>query len=255
MSRGALLTGIAGGIVGSITGIIGIIWIMVSTKLAIDIYNYIQLVMGLSAFYGIHIFALTPLPNSIFQFITLSIVFAGFLIMSGILIGVGFHGLYKAGGGTMGRVGFVSGIMGTATGSLFILLGNVITSTKVMYLFLVSIFIGFTGILPVPLSTPNLFVVGIGMIALAVTFFTLGVSSIVVRETTINSAASAAAGVLSIVGACLLILYTLVQYEASSLALLGGIMSFIGFALIFVAFILWTVVFTSSRDILPIKRI
>ncbi len=249
MPRGALLTGAAGGILGSITGITGVLWIIVNINFAVDIYNYSEMLGLFSQLYGLWALAMIPYPSSGFLFSTLTLLLAIFIIVSCILLGAGFYGTYQAGGGVMGVVGLIFGIIGGSAGGLFILLGNFITSAKLVPLFVVPIFEGFEGIIPYPVFTPNTPIIWLGLMVLTVSFILLGVSSIVVREITANSSASMAAGILSIIGACFLVLYVLMQFEFPPLAILAGILTLVGFILIFVAFVIWAVVFATSRDI------
>lgn len=149
----------------------------------------------------------------------------------------------------MGIVGLIFGMIGGVIGPLFILLGNIFTSTMVVPVFIAPLFDPFAGVLLVTLSVPSYIVIWLGMMVLTVTFILLGSSSIAVRETTNSSSAALAAGILSIIGACFLAFYIFVQGYVPILAIIGGIFALTGFTLIFVAFILWTVVFFSSRDI------
>lgn len=236
MSRAAILTGTAGGIIGTITAGIGIIWSLATiivTSANGFLWYHLKLVENLAIlsdefwlYFSLYMFELYYFSmitgDEAFPLILL-VVLGILLIVSCILTGVGFYGVYKAGGGAMGLVSFIFGIIGGA------LAGN--------FLFLEGIFGALTLPSPIGLYFPG----WIGMVVLGVTFIIFGVSSIVVRETTTRPRASVAAGILSIVGACL--------FFPSLLGLYGLIMVMVGFALMFVAFLLWAIVFYSSRDI------
>nr|MDO8081409.1 hypothetical protein [Candidatus Freyarchaeota archaeon] len=233
MSRGALLTGTAGGIIGTITAAIGIIWSIIDVQLIITLFRYSTPLYLSDAFLYNNLsiiltFAAAPSTSPLLFFV-FSLVLGILLIVSCVLTGVGFYGLYQAGGDAMGVVGLIFGIVGGAAGGTLIILGNTILSSAPLsgtsFLF----------------STPNYSVIWKGMIMLAVTFILLGSASIVVRGTTTRSGTSVAAGILSIIGACLFFLFFLGDF--------GSIIALVGFGLIFVAFILWAVVFYSSRNI------
>ncbi len=247
MSKGALLTGAVGGIVGAITAVIGIIWSLVQLSLASAITYFqeaVQNFYGALAFAGFNI-ELVNVPLIVSEyfytyskvplFSVFSLILAVLFIVSGVLTGVGFYGVYKSGGGAMGVVGLIIGVIGGSVGGTLIILGNIASS---------FIFSTMPFILPIP----NYLVIWGGMIILAVTFVMLGSVSIVVRNSTAHSSGATAAGVLSIIGACFLLPYILVSF-GYIWALIGVGLIFISFALIFVTFILWTVAFYSSRNI------
>nr|MDO8079480.1 hypothetical protein [Candidatus Freyarchaeota archaeon] len=98
-----------------------------------------------------------------------------------------------------------------------------------------------------PVSTPNYGFIWIGFIILTVTFIMLGAASIAVRGETGNSSASTSAGIVGIIGACFLVPFGLIMV-VPAVPWLAGVFTLVGFALIMVAFILWAVVFFSSRE-------
>jgi len=238
LSRGALLTGTAGGIIGTITAGIGVIWCIIDILLYAALMTYINfaiqfyefgfiflLMHNYLGYYLLMILMVAATPtSSLALFFVFSLLLGVLLIVSCILTGVGFYGVYKAGGGAMGVVGLIFGIIGGVLGGLLILLGNMLMTP-----------------VTIGASEPNYLFIWIGFIILALAFILMGTASIVVRDATANSSASVAAGILSIIGACLFFPYIL--------GILGDIMALIGFGLIFVAFILWAVVFYSSRNI------
>ena len=237
MSRGALITGTTGGVIGAITAAIGIIWLSILNTFQTEIYNYLaQIGTYLSTLVPFSIFYGEPFPFPIIPFLPSwslfglsSSILAVFFIVSGILIGIGFYGTYKIGGGAMGVVGLILGIIGCTLGALQIILGNLLTATQFIPMPITPYII--------PVILPNFTIMWIGFMVLGVTFILLGSASITVREMTMNPSASQAAGILSIIGGSLFLLCVL---------FLGGIL-FIGFILIFVAFILWAAVFYTSR--------
>jgi hypothetical protein len=232
LAKAAFLTGIFGGIIGSVTAGIGIIW-GISSVLLINELN--------TTFVAIY-----PVPQNEPLFILLSILLAILLVVSGVLTGVGFYGMYQTGGGAMGVVGLISGIIGSSLGAFFIFLGNIITGTK--YVFNIDfILYGFTSSPPplfIMISTmvvPQFFFIGVGVIIIAITFIMFGATSIAARKTTTRPSVSIATGILSVIGGCFLLPYIL--------GVLGGILAQIGFGLLFIAFVLWAVVFYSSKQI------
>ncbi|MEM2145803.1 MAG: hypothetical protein QW279_10605 [Candidatus Jordarchaeaceae archaeon] len=181
MSRGALLTGTAGGIIGTIDSAIGIIWCV---AFFIMPRNYLWFYTGPSTFT-----------------IVISILFMALLLVALILTGIGFYGLYTIGGHSMGVVALIFGIIG---GAAFLILG------------LVDLFAG------------SYVLTAVGLLILLVSFIIIGVASIVMREVTMNPSAALAAGILSIIG-----------------GIFAG--AIIGFGLLFVAFLLWAIVFYNTE--------
>lgn len=187
MSRGAILTGFAGGIIGAITSALGIVWFAVALSMAANFWVSI-----FSPFLGVD-----PL------ILALVMIVAILFVVTCILVGVGFYGIGQIGGGSMGTAALIVGIvLGSAAGVLLIL---------GVYAFSL-------------LST-------ISYVVLGVTFIIFGAASISMREFTMRPSASMAAGIIGIIGGVLVIL----------LGVLGD-------ALMFVSFIIWAVVFYSSRE-------
>jgi len=246
LSRGALLTGTVGGIIGTITAAIGMICIFILNSLLTEINDYLaRLSLYLASqfgplfepwpqLYGLPIPYPIPFFPSTSLFGVSSFTSAIFLIVTGILIGIGFYGTYKIGGGAIGVVSLVFSIIGITSGALFIIMGNLTTGYTAPY-----ITIGEYSYPNLPVPTQNFSVIWIGFVILGVTFLLLGYASISVREMTEKPSASYAAGILSIIGAIVFITSWLIW----------PIIVIIGFGLIFVAFILWTVIFYSSRNI------
>jgi hypothetical protein len=245
LARVAFLTGAVGGIIGSIAAGLGIIWSMVFMIFAVEFRNYIQYLL---ASYTPLIIFFIPYPSSSFLFSSLLLMVSLLLIVAGVLSGVGFYGVYKVGGGAMGMVGLIFAIVGSVLGVLFIITG-VLTQAyyyaPVLYLFSYPPYYLFY-IYEVP--TPNYLFIWIGFIILTVTFIVLGAASIAVRGETANSSASVAAGIVGIIGACFLVPFGLIMF-LPAVPWLAGVFTLIGFASIMVTFILWAVVFFSSREI------
>lgn len=179
MGRGALLTGTAGGIIGTISSALGIAWTAVYLAIASS-WSFL--------FYG---------PSA--ALVIFGILFMILGIVALILVGIGFYGLYSLGGSSMGVVALIFGIIGAA-GYVIMVLG------------------GFGG---------GILVI-IGWLILLVSYIIIGAASITLREITTNPGAALAAGILSII---------------------GGIFSIglIGFGLLFVAYLLWAIVFYKTE--------
>jgi hypothetical protein len=255
MARATLLIGGIGGIIVALAGFTGIIWSITDMSYVSEISSAISLFttgilpIGLILLYGslplffnpsaiilgvIFSQALTPsagLWNS------LSLILALLLLVGAILIGVGFLGMYRAGGGAMGVVGLAFGIIGGVAGSLFLFLGSTATITTPLVVI---------GYFTVSITTPLYLLIFIGFAILGVSLILIGVTSIVVREITEYSAAAVAAGILSIVGGCFLFPYIL---DYALLSVFGGIFALIGFVLILAASVILSVVFFASRNI------
>lgn len=231
MTKNLFLTGTAGGIIGSITAVIGIIWSIIDIRFHTDLTNYLSSMSSLRFFLGPYASLIPPYLASEPTLLLFSFLLAVFLIVTGILIGVGFYGTYKIGGGAMGVVALILGIIGSILGAFQIILGNLLTATQFIPITITPYII--------PVILPNFTIMWIGFMVLGVTFILLGSASITVHEMTMNPSASKAAGILSIIGGSLFLL---------SILFLGGII-LIGFILIFIAFTLWSIVFYSSREI------
>jgi hypothetical protein len=255
MSRTTLLTGTAGGVMGAIMALLGMTWSII-TILLIGETNQNIIVASLLAY---NVPLLQPLISTsmLLWFSVFSLILAIFLIVSGILTGVGFYGLHTAGGGPMGVVGLILSIVGSSAGAAFIILGSILfspiyipsyysTSTSTGTSTMFSFF---------PVIVPAFLIVWIGVLILTGTFIVLGVASIAVRRVTNRTGLAATSGILSIVGGAFLFLYTLFAIGTSSvgyLSLIGGtamagiFFTLIGFVLLFIAFLMWAIVFYSS---------
>lgn len=246
MPKRALLVGTAGGVVGVLTATMGITWSFILDTFLTEINNYLsRLSLYLASqfgplfapwpqLYGLPIPYPIPFFPSASLFGLSSFVLSIFLIATGILIGVGFYGTYKIGGGAMGLVGLVFGIIGVPSGALFIIMGNLTTGYTAPY-----ITIGEYSYPNLPVYEPNFPVIWIGFVILGISVLLLSSASISVREMTEKPSAFYIAGILSIMGAIVFITGWLIW----------PVIMIIGFGLIFIAFILWACVFYSSRNL------
>jgi hypothetical protein len=268
MSRSALLSGTIGGIIGVITASLGVSWLFVFDSISSDIGIYVSLLgiyfTGLFGTYtigGVKQFQSFPYPIPYFPSWSLfgvsSLILAAFLIMTGILIGAGFYGMYKIGGGAASVIGMVSSVIGITAGALSIVMVNLTAGYEQTWLM-----VGqgeASGMVPFfPVLTPNFPFIVIGFIILGFTFIMLGSASISIREMTEKPRASQAAGILSIGVAVFIVLCSLLG-SIPVRGILGGLSNnitfgiffggIIGFLPILIAFILWAWVFYSSRNL------
>jgi hypothetical protein len=243
LARGALLTRTVGSIIGALCGFIGIVWSITDIHYISEIWSALS--GNSSLFFTILYFNLPFSQYLIFatifgQLLTpsaglfsgLSMILALLLLVGCILTGIGFYGMYQAGGGAMGVVGLAFGIIGGVAGSVLLILGNVMAIRTMIDIF-------------VWVTVPQYLFIFIGFVILGVSFILMGSASIVVREATAHSGAAAAAGILSIIGGSLLFIYVLALFSI----IIGDIFTMIGFILILTAFILWTAVFYGSRNV------
>lgn len=239
LSRGALLTGTAGGIIGTITAVIGIIWSIIAFQYLTSIseakinYTIFSYLMG--SFYAVGL-AMNPNETYSLIFLVLSITLLIFLVVTGILVGVGFYGVSAVGGGGMGVVALIFSIIGFIGAGLLILLGNLITTREYTLIFDFPLDVTSFGFAGIPV--PNFLTIGIGFLILGATVIILGTANIAMRNSTAMPAASTAAGIISIIGASFFLIG----------ALNLPILLLIGFIMIFVASIFWAIVFFTSRD-------
>jgi hypothetical protein len=193
--------------------------------------------------------AFPPLYSpSWFSFGVSSFILAILLIVTGILIGIGFYGLHTEGGGAMSVVGLISSVVGFTLGALLIIIGNLTTGYTYAGIFLEL------SIVPVlPVLIPNFSFIGLGFVVLGFTLVLIGSASISasVRDMTESPSVCSAAGIISIVGALAFFFGSFMFGSAgviSGLNTSGGYVLGFGLIFIFVAFILWAVVFYSFRN-------
>jgi magnesium-transporting ATPase (P-type) len=151
--------------------------------------------------------------------IVLAILFVSLLLVSCILTGIGFYGMYTVSQSAMGIVGLAFGIIGGVSTTIIILIG-LFTNPSISFQSYVL---------------NSLYWNWLAFIILGVSFILMGSASIVLREYTMRSTAAYAAGILSIIGGIAFILYILL------------LTFFVGLALVFVAFLLWAIIFYSTE--------
>jgi hypothetical protein len=181
------------------------------------------------------------------MFYLLTILLMALLMATGILVGIGFYGTYRIGGGAMGAAALITSVTGVEIGSIIIFLGSFVFTETDYEIIQTNYLVPYinqptapASYALAPITQPGFLPIWLGSIILGVTFIVLGVASIKVREITIHSGAAMAGGILSIIGGALLIVSPYV---------LMIIFGFVGFVLLFVAMILWSVVFYSLRDL------
>jgi len=227
VSKAAFQTGIVGGMAGVVASGIGIIWgFMSMSSHPMNQFMYAMNIVFNSFSTDVYFFPVQE-PANYGLLILLSVALAVSLIVACVLTGVGFYGFYSTRGGSRGVVSLLSIATGSALGALLIVFGTV--SLRAEYYFMPW------NVIPLLITLSQEYtIIGMGMIILAATFILLGVTSIVLRENTTMPSDSMGAGILSIIGACLLIPH-----------ILGSPLTFIGFAVVLVAFVLWARVFYS----------
>lgn len=233
------------------------LWSQITLQLAINITDYplqIILAASTSAEYALALRTVVPFTGLLVygSYVSYSWTLAISLIVSCILLGVGFYGMYKAGGGAMGAVGLVLGIIGSIAGALLIILGTFTIRVPQFGI------LGYSELLFGIITTniPSFTFTWIGLLILAAIFIVFGVASITARSATRIPALSVISGIVGIVGACLFFLYSMFVQEITTGILVNplsgsavaGIQSTIfGFIVIFVASILWSVLFYSTK--------
>lgn len=254
MSRAKFLTGTVGGLIGIIMAGIGIVWSIITLLFVMDLFAYFDNLMWWSGWLlSIYAVFLVPYPASGLWFNLSSFIVVLFLIVSGVLLGIGFYGLYTVGRKRMGIVGLIFSTIGSISGALLIYLGNTISNIEPIAVYVTRLWEPVNPVTaPWFVTTPNFFLIWIGLVILSVTFIVIGAASITTSGIVTRPSAFKAAGIVSIIGACFFFPYfltTLIGTEKPLVALLGPILEIVGFALIFVAFILWSIIFYSSREI------
>ncbi len=201
-----MLTGTAGGIIGTITMFIAIIWSIVYPLYWLDLISYGSNLEYLSVYTGWPAIFVMPYPyytESLFFVLVLLLVVL--LIVTSILVGIGFYGTYRIGGGAMGTAALIVSIIGTTIAAIIIFLGS--TALKDIYHQFINIYPypwatpeEMFSYLYLPVYLPGFLWIWLGCIILGVTFIVMGAASIVVREVTGHSSSGMAGGILSIIG-------------------------------------------------------
>jgi len=253
LSRAHLISGAVGGIIGAVTAGVGMVWSVANTLFLIDFLHYVTYLKFNSVFFGFLSTFIVQYPPSGFSFNVLSYVLAILLVVSFILSGVGFYGVYRGGEGSAGLLSLTIGIPGGTLGAILLILGNTLQQMEYVIInYCPSLYYICVG--PFFVYEPNYLLIWIGMVVLAITFILFGSVSVAVSGSTASPQVALAAGILSIIGACLLFPYGLsavghgVFPAYNPVSVVGSIFAFLGFAVILVAFVLWAVVFYSSKE-------
>lgn len=262
MARATLSLGITGGLIGSIAAIIGVIWCLYSTIFLMEYSHYTVDILIYTFYFGgamipvgdytifvaSNVYPLLPIHSASASLSMWTMILGIFLVASGVLIGTGFFGMYRASGSSMGVVGLITSIVGSSVGSLLIYLGVISQQLQILYS---TTYFFFIFIIPIlyfvqHILIPNFLYIWLGLTVLGVSFILLGVCTISLSKHTGNVWASKAAGILSIIGGVLLFPYILVWFRVADTV--GSAIALIGFLVILITFILWAAVYYSSRN-------
>ncbi|MEX2722862.1 MAG: nitrous oxide reductase family maturation protein NosD [Candidatus Freyarchaeota archaeon] len=245
-SRDAFLTGAAGGIMGALTAVGGTVWVIKVYNLLSEINIYLAqlsyytwilapwMAFQSYLYHGEPIMALPFFYSSVPLFLELSFMMCVFLIVTSVLVAIGFLGTYDIGVGAANITGSVLGSIGIISGALLIIVGNLTVGYKYASAPMEMASVPF---LPVP--TLNFQIMWVGFTVLGLAFIVLGSAGYSIRDMTNSPDACQAAGILCIIGAIFFII--------------GGyvwpLILIIGFAPVLLAFILWSRVFYSSKEL------
>ncbi len=254
MSRRLMLTGTVGGVIGTITGSIGILWIatyfIFLNKLS---YEYTFSVICFLYLFGPFIgqFFFPSLFPAFLElvFLILTILLGISLIITSIMVGLGFYGLSEQGAGGIGGAALITGVSGTSVAAILLVLADTVFREfhlSSLYLFYYPYYY-----YPIYLYiyTPGSLFIWYSLIVLGITFFVLGLVSVLARDSTPSLNSAVAAGILSIIGGILLIQcsYTFILTNFSLIIpgyLYLGIPSF---ATLIACGIFWAYMFHSSK--------
>ncbi|MFB0559989.1 MAG: hypothetical protein ACETWM_01970 [Candidatus Lokiarchaeia archaeon] len=243
MAERRLLTGIAGGIIGAITAVIGIVWSVLyfiflnGTIYPITLYE--SDLIGGSFYFDIYFVPYPSYDSGFSLFLVFSIIICTLLIVTSLLTSVGFSGLYEVGAGKGGVYTLIVGNAGIFSAALLILIATLTTTVEVQAQ---SVSFGAIWIDLLIAITQNWFYFKLGFFVLAVALIILGSASLYIRNMITNPALPTAAGIVSPLGAFFLIIGALVFTM-----IFGAILVLVGFIILTFFFIAWTVVFYSSR--------
>ncbi|MFB0562840.1 MAG: hypothetical protein ACETWM_16705 [Candidatus Lokiarchaeia archaeon] len=277
MSKEPEYSGVTGGVLGIITAIVGLLWIVVLLSFIPDLMNYANIVnfmagppiFGLSVYNGIIASLIVPYPTSYNLLVMMSIIVVVPLMVFGASIGLGFRRLLK--GGAVGSLYFACGLVGLLIAVVLILMG-VMFQTTIIHQFL--ILHGLTAIFT-PIRIPEFLYTWMGLIVLGIVLIILGVASVRVRHSVERRDSALAAGALSIVSGAVftlhvfaLIIYSIQLAFFSEMLLmalilpigismtgvvlsgvgLSIILSLIGFGILLVVSVLWTRIFLATNS-------
>ena len=291
MSKETNTRGIIGGVLGIITSVAGLVWVATLIIFMYDLMNYAAIVnfiagfpipiFGLSVFNGIIVSLIVPYPTSVNLPVITSIIFVGFLIVFGAMVGLGFRfysgSRFSAFGATVilkrrvgGSLYFACSLIGALIAGILIFMGGIFQTT-IVYNFLRI----YGSTIFTPIRIPELLYTWMGLAVLGVVLIILGVATIRIRGLVKWSDFAMVTGALSIVGGSVFDLLVLVGIIYSTQlasfwnqllialifpmgasmtsAVLSGfefsvILSLVGFGMLLVVSALWTRIFLATNS-------
>ncbi len=293
MSKATNTRGIIGGVLGIITSVAGFVWIATLMIFMSDLMNYASLVnfiagfpipiFGLSVYNGIVVGLIVSYPTSVNLPIITSTIFVGFLIVFGVMVGLGFRfyegSKFSAFGATVimkrsvrGSLYFACSLIGALIAGILIFMGGVFQTT-IVYNFLRI----YGSTIFTPIRIPGLLYTWLGLAVLGVVLIILGAATIHIRGLVKWRDFAMVTGALSIVCGAVFDLLILVSIIYSTqLASFGNqllialnypmsvsmtnavlnsfefsvILSLVGFGMLLMVSALWTRIFlaTSSSE-------
>jgi hypothetical protein len=278
-------------VLGVITSFAGFAWIASLTIFMTNLSNYAEIInfaagfpipnFGLSAYNGIILGLIVPYPDSVNLPVITSIIFMGFLIVFGLMLGLGFRfysgSSFSAFGAQVimkrsirGSLYFACSLIGALIAGILIFMGG-ISQTTIVYNFLRT---SLTDIFT-PLRIPEFMYTWMGLVVLGVVLIILGLATIRIRGLVKWRDFAMIAGVLSIVCGAVFDLFVLVgilhntqlayfwnqllialSYPMSASMTsavlssfeLTAILSLVGFGIMLVVSILWTRIFLAPSS-------
>lgn len=194
----SLRVGLAGCVAGVLMSFLGVIWSIVASR-TLEVFP-----VGLVTWWGgaLRLYVQSTY-FSLWFFLIFTIVFGAFLILTGLMVGVGFYGFYKLTGRPSNLVGVVSGIILPLVAFPLMLMSSLSVANAGMGPYFPPTPNTFTYVL---WFRPDGFYLGLSFVLLAAFFSTLGVTLYLVRSSTTNPSLSSNSGKISlIVGGLLLI--------------------------------------------------
>jgi hypothetical protein len=289
MSKETNTKGIIGGVLGIITSVAGFAWISSLMIFMSDLMSYASIVnfiagfpipiFGFSVYNGIVVGLIVPYPASVILPIITSIIFVGFLIAFGVIVGLGFRfysgSSFSAYSATVimkrnvrGSLYFACSLIGALIAGILIFMGGIFQTT-IVYNFLMI----YGSTIFTPLRIPEFLYTWMGLVVLGLVLIILGMATIRIRGLVKWRDFAMVAGVLSIVGGAIFDLLVLViilystqlasfgnqllialSYPMSASMTTGVLNSFefsvmlslVGFGMLFLVSILWTRIFLAS---------
>lgn len=268
---------------GIVTSVAGFVWVATLLIFMSDLMSYAAIVnfiagfpipvFGLSVFNGIVVSLIVPYPASVNLTIMASIIFVGFLIVFGVMAGLGFRfysgSSFSAFNATVilkrnfrGSLYFACSLIGALIAGTLIFMGGILQTT-IVYNFLII----YGSTIFTPIRIPEFLYTWMGLVVLGVVLIILGMATIRISGLVKWRDFAMVAGVLSIVCGAIFGLLVLVGIIYSTqLAYFGNqlliafsyptnasmadavnfsfefsvMLSLVGFGLLFVVSILWT---------------